>query len=278
MSEAPVSAGRAKVVDARGDLELVCEVVRAAGRVALDHRKRGLKVQRKADGSPVTDGDLAVDALLKRELLAARPDYGWLSEETPDDPARLDRARLFIVDPVDGTTAYVKGKPWFAVSVAVVEAGRPIAGVVFAPALDEMYAAAEGGGACCNGEPIHASPATQLKDCAMLAPANVFDDKRWGDPWPAMRVGQRSALAYRMALVAAGRFDAAMSLGWKNDWDIAAGDLIAREAGALTSDQNGRPLAFNTPRARNAGLVCAAPGLAALILARTTPIELAVES
>ena len=108
----------------------------------------------------------------------------------------------------------------------------------------------------------------------MLAPADAFEHRRWTQPWPAMRVGQRSALAYRMALVAAGRFDAAVSMGWKNDWDIAAGDLIAREAGAVSCDQNGRPLVFNTAKARNAGLVCAAPGVAPLILDRTAPIEL----
>ena len=260
------------------DLALLCEVVRVAGRLALDHRARGLQVRSKPGGSPVTDGDLAVDALLNRELLRARPGYGWLSEESPDDAARLDARRLFIVDPVDGTTAYVKGRPWFAVSVAVVEDGLPTAGVVFAPALDEFYAACFRGGASCNGEAIAASPVAELEGCAMLAPAGMVEDRRWAEPWPAMQVGQRSALAYRMAVVAAGRFDAAVSLGWKNDWDIAAGDLIAREAGAATSDQSGRPLRFNTPQARNAGLVCCAPALAPLILRRTAPIDLPAEA
>ncbi|WP_174299278.1 3'(2'),5'-bisphosphate nucleotidase CysQ [Caulobacter sp. S45] len=260
-------------VSAHEDLALIGEVVRVAGRLALDRRAFGLKIERKADGSPVTDGDLAVDALLQRELLQARPHYAWLSEETPDDLCRLGAGRVFIVDPIDGTTAYVRGKPWFAVSVAVVQAGRPVAGVVFAPALDEFYAAVEGGGASCNGDPIRASEACRLEDCAMLAPAHTFDGRRWTRAWPAMRVGQRSALAYRMALVAAGRFDAAVSMGWKNDWDIAAGDLIAREAGAVSCDQNGRPLMFNTQLARNPGLVCAAPGVAPLILDRTAPIE-----
>ena len=260
------------------DLALVCEAARLAGRRALDCRARGVSVRRKADGSPVTDGDLEVDALLRRELTAARPGYGWLSEEAPDDLARLARQRVFIVDPIDGTTAYIKGRPWFAISVAVVEAARPIAGVVFAPALDELYAASLGGGASCNGQAVRASAADRLEQCAMLAPANAFDGAGWAEPWPAMRVGQRSALAYRLALVAAGRFDAAVSLGWKNDWDIAAGDLIAREAGAVSSDQNGRPLVFNTAQARNAGLICSAPALAPLILRRTAPIELPVEA
>jgi myo-inositol-1(or 4)-monophosphatase len=260
------------------DLSLLVEWARAAGRLALDHRARGLRIESKPGGSPVTDGDLAVDALLKRELLAARPHYGWLSEETPDDAARLATDRVFVVDPVDGTTAYARGKPWFAVALAVVEAGRPIAGVVFAPALDELYAAAIGQGASCNGETIQASEARGLEGCAMLAPANTFEGRRWAEPWPVMRVGQRNALAYRMALVAAGRFDAAVSVGWKHDWDLAAGDLIAREAGCAVSDQAGRPLVFNTARAKNAGLVCCAPALAPLILEKTAPIDLAVEA
>ena len=255
------------------DLALLCEAVRGAGRLALDRRARGLKVEHKPGGSPVTDGDLAVDERLRDDLLAARPDYGWLSEETPDDLARLAVARVFVVDPIDGTSAYMKGKPWFALSVAVVEHGSPVAGVVFAPALDELYAAHLDGGATCNGDAVTASTAQALEDCSMLAPVGALDGRRWAEPWPAMQVAQRNAIAYRMALVAAGRFDAAVSLGWKNDWDIAAGDLIAREAGALSSDQTGAPLLFNTPDARNAGLVCAAPALAPLILARTAAIE-----
>ena len=260
------------------DLALLCEVVRPAGRIALDHRARGLKVHSKPGGSPVTDGDLAVDARLHRDLLAARPDYGWLSEETPDDRARLEARRVLIVDPIDGTTAYVKRKPWFAVSVAVVEDGTPLAGVVYAPALDELYAASLGGGAWCNGEALAASATERLEGCAMLAPSGSLEGARWAEPWPAMHVAQRNALAYRMALVASARFDAAVSLGWKNDWDIAAGDLIAREAGARVTDQRGRPLRFNTLKARNAGLVCAAPRLAPLILARTTAIDRPVEA
>ena len=260
------------------DLQLLTEAARAAGRLALDRRAQGLTVQRKADSSPVTDGDLLVDALLRRELMGARPAYGWLSEETPDDTVRLDRDRVFIVDPVDGTSAYLKGRPWFAISLAVVEGGRPTAGVVFAPALDELYAAHLGGGASCNGEALAPSGATGLEGCAMLAPANAFEGRRWLEPWPAMRVGQRSALAYRMALVAAGRFDAALSLGWKNDWDLAAGDLLVREAGAWSCDQGGQPLVFNTPHARNAGLICCTPALAPLILERTAPMPRPVEA
>ena len=263
---------------AAADLDLISAAALEAGRIALDYRARGLDVRSKPGGSPVTDGDLAVDAFLMGALMAARPDYGWLSEETPDTPDRLGHKRVFIVDPIDGTSAYMGDKPWFAIAIAVVEDGRPLAGVVHAPALDEHYTAAVGGGARRNGELIHASATRVLEDATMAGDAKLFASPRWGEPWPAMRIAQRNALAYRMAVVAAGEFDAAVSMGWKNDWDVAAGDLIAREAGALCTDPQGHRLVFNSPRARNPGLVCAAAALHPLILARTAPIDLPVDA
>jgi myo-inositol-1(or 4)-monophosphatase len=260
--------------DPAADLALISAAARAAGRIALEHRQRGLQVSRKADGSPVTDGDLAVDAYLRETLSAARPGYGWLSEETPDDPARLQARHIFIVDPIDGTSAYMGDRPWFAVAIAVIAEGRPLAGVVHAPALDEHYTASLGGGAGCNGAPIRASEACGLETASLTGDPHLLRSARWPEPWPAMTVVRRNALAYRLAAVAAGQFDGTLSLGWKNDWDIAAGDLIAREAGALCTDPHGHPLRFNTPRAQNPGLVCAAPGLHPLILARTAPIDL----
>ena len=131
----------------RDDLALIRQAALDAGQLAMDMRKDGLKTWSKEGGSPVTNADIAVDTLLKERLMAARPDYGWLSEETADDPARLGKQRLFVVDPIDGTAAYMKDKPWFSVAIAVVEAGRPVAGVVHAPALDETYDAISGGGA-----------------------------------------------------------------------------------------------------------------------------------
>ena len=127
------------------DLDLILQAAKEAGELALSAREGGLKIWSKTGGSPVTDADLAVDTLLKTELRAARPEYGWLSEETADDPARLSTGRQFVVDPIDGTVAFMKNKPWFAVSIAVVEDGRPIAGVVHAPALAETYAATADG-------------------------------------------------------------------------------------------------------------------------------------
>jgi myo-inositol-1(or 4)-monophosphatase len=256
------------------DLALIRDAALAAGKVALDLRERGLETSWKPGNSPVTNGDLAVDALLKERLLAARPDYGWLSEETADNPGRLSNKRLFIVDPIDGTQAYVKGKPWFTVCIAVVEDGRPTVGVVFGPELEELYEAAAGEGASLNGRPIHASNRQALEGCSMLGDAKMFASPRWPTPWPAMGVETRNSVAYRMCLVASGAFDACFAPSNKHDWDVAAADLICTEAGALVTDHKGNSFRYNRPVPRQPALVCAGPALHALLLDRSRHIDL----
>jgi len=256
------------------DLDLILDAAREAGELALKARAGGLKIWSKDGGSPVTDADLAVDALLKDRLRAARPDYGWLSEETVDDPARLTTTRQFVVDPIDGTVAFMKNKPWFAVSVAVVENGRPIAGVVHAPALNETYAARTGGGATLNGAAISPSDTEDLEDAAMLGDAKMFVHPAWTNPWPTMRVESRNSIAYRVCLVAAGAFDAAVALSPKSEWDVAAADLIRSEAGACLTDHKGRAFSYNRPIPLVPSLVCANAALAPLILNRVGHIDL----
>jgi myo-inositol-1(or 4)-monophosphatase len=257
----------------QADLELIRGAAIEAGELALQARKNGLKIWSKPGGSPVTDADIAIDTLLKLRLLTARPNYGWLSEETADDPARLDVPRLFLVDPIDGTAAYLKNKPWFTVCIAVVENGRPTSAVVHAPELNETYEATLGGGAFLNGRPIRPSSTTRLEGAAMLGDARMFADPRWPEPWPAMRIESRNSIAYRIALVAAGTFDAALALSSKSDWDLAAADLIAREAGACIGDHLGRPFVYNRPAPEQRSLLCAAPGLDELILQRLRHID-----
>jgi myo-inositol-1(or 4)-monophosphatase len=261
--------------DLGSDLRLIRDAALRAGALAEAERDRGLKITHKDGGSPVTNADLAVDAMLKTVLLDARPDYGWLSEETADTAERLTRRRLFIVDPIDGTVAFMKSRPWWCVPIAVIEDGRPVAAVIHVPALNETFEATLGGGARLNGRPISASDVDTLDDAAVLADARLMEGPHWPEPWPPMRYEKRNALAYRMALVASGAFDAAIALTPKWDWDVAAGALIATEAGARVSDHHGRPWAFNRPDPRQASLVCSAPALHPLILRRTAPIPLA---
>ena len=256
------------------DLDLILEAAKEAGELALSARESGLKIWSKDGGSPVTDADLAVDTLLKTELGAARPDYGWLSEETADDPARLTTTRQFVVDPIDGTAAFMKDKPWFAVSIAVVENGQPIAGVVHAPALNETYAATVDGPATLNGVIIEPSTTDQLLGAAMLGDAKMFAHPAWREPWPDMRIESRNSIAYRICLIAAGTFDAAIALSPKSEWDVAAADLIRRRAGAMLTDHKGREFAYNRPVPLVPSLVCANRALHPLILSRVGHIEL----
>ena len=257
---------------ANADLALIVDAAREAGELAADLRRRGLEIAYKAGDSPVTNADLAADALLKERLGAARPDYGWLSEETADDPARMAKRRLFVVDPIDGTRAFLKDRPWWAVSIAVVEDYRPLAGVVFAPQVGETYAAAAGQGATLDGKPIRAAGTCVVEDCSMVGDPRMFAHPDWPIPWPAMRVEQRNSTAYRMCLVASGAFDAALALVPKHDWDLAAADLIGVEAGCFVGDHLGRSFAYNGAVPVQRSLVCAAPALAPLILDRVRHI------
>ena len=263
------------MTDYADDLELIRDAALAAGELALSEREQGLKIWSKSGGSPVTSADLAVDQLLRDRLLAARPDYGWLSEETADTTDRLTKRRIFVVDPIDGTVAYMKDKPWWCIPIAVVEDGRPVAAVIHAPMLNETFVATLGGGATLNGKAISASDTTDLDDASVLADARLMEGPHWPEPWPAMRYEKRNALAYRMALVAAGAFDAAIALTPKWDWDVCAGALIAEEAGAKVSDHHGGAWRFNQPDPRQTSLICTAPALHPLIVRRTAPIPLA---
>jgi myo-inositol-1(or 4)-monophosphatase len=260
--------------DLADDLALIRDAAAEAGALAQAERARGLKITSKDGGSPVTSADLAVDAMLKDRLLSARPDHGWLSEETPDTPDRLNRRRIFVVDPIDGTVAFMKDRPWWCVPIAIVEDGVPVAAVIHVPTMNETFEATLDGGARLNGRPIAASDVDTLDDAAVLADARLMEGPHWPEPWPPMRYEKRNALAYRMALVASGAFDAAIALTPKWDWDVCAGALIATEAGAKVSDHHGHPWRFNRPDPRQASLVCSAPALHPLILKRTGSIPL----
>ncbi|WP_411288721.1 3'(2'),5'-bisphosphate nucleotidase CysQ [Phenylobacterium sp.] len=254
------------------DLALIVAAAHEAGELAAELRDRGLSVSYKAGDSPVTNADFAADRLLLDRLGGARPTYGWLSEETADDPRRLAKKRLFLVDPIDGTRAFIKGKPWWAVCIAVIEGDRPIAGVVFAPQVGETYAATLGGGATLNGQPIRASEVDTVEGCGMVGDPQMFAHPGWPVPWPRMRIEPRNSTAYRMCLVAAGAFDATVAPVAKHDWDLAAADLIASEAGCFVGDHAGEIFRYNQRRPMQRSLICTAPGLAPLILERVRPI------
>jgi myo-inositol-1(or 4)-monophosphatase len=249
------------------DLALVTQAAEQAGQIALRHFGRAPRAWDKGQGQgPVSDVDLEIDAALRDMLLGARPDYGWLSEETPDTPARLSCARIFILDPLDGTRAYLDGQDGFCHPVCVVENGQPIAAAIHLPRLGQTYSAARGKGAFCNGQRIHVS--SRVSGATALAARSQFDAAHWPGGVPDLTRHFRPALAWRMALVAEGAFDAMLTFKPAWHWDIAAGALIVEEAGGLASDDLGAPLVFNTPDARASGVLAANPALHADLLAR----------
>ena len=251
------------------DTALLVASVREAGLIARNYFAGSYKVWRKADGNPVTDADMAVDAFLKRTLMAARPDYGWLSEETADDGARLTRARTFVVDPIDGTHGFLKHRPQFTIVAAVVSAGRPIAAAIYNPITEEMYEASAGGGARKNGVTIRVSAHSELEGAKLLATRNFFEPAHWKTPWPdGITVETRASIAYRMALVAEGEFDAMISLSKKSDWDLAAGDLIVQEAGGRVTSGDSTTLLYNRETPEQADVVCGALALHERLVAR----------
>ncbi|MBV9990980.1 MAG: 3'(2'),5'-bisphosphate nucleotidase CysQ [Alphaproteobacteria bacterium] len=260
------------------DLDLLVAAVREAGGIARGFFGGDYKRWSKDQGSPVTEADLAVDKFLSRRLRAARPDYGWLSEETEDDPARLERRTVFIVDPIDGTVAFLKAKPHFTICAAVVEDGEPVAGAVYNPIADEMFAARKGSGATMNGAPIHASGREEVEGCRMLADKQMLMHAAWNAapniPWPPMEIETRSSIAYRLALVADGSFDAMLALSAKRDWDLAAADIIMTEAGGIVTAHDGSRLSYNRPDAMQVSVVGAGPRLHPRLMDRVSHIEL----
>lgn len=243
------------------DLDLLVRAAREAGRIALRYWKRNPKVWDKGDEGPVTEADHAVNDALAKTLRSARPGYGWLSEETPDDAERLTREHVFILDPIDGTRAFIAGEDSFSHSIAIARYGEVTAGVVFLPALDRMFAAMVDGPATLNGSPIAASRIAGADGATLLTPAANLKPEHWPGGVPDVKRAFRASVAYRLALVAQGRFDGMLSFrqGW--EWDIAAGSLIARRAGARVTDRHGAELQFNTQVAKADGLIAAAPGL-----------------
>ncbi|MCC5993566.1 MAG: 3'(2'),5'-bisphosphate nucleotidase CysQ [Rhodobacteraceae bacterium] len=254
------------------DLALLHEAALAAGQIALHHRAAGAEVWAKSgDQGPVTQADLDIDQMLHDRLRAARPGYGWLSEERADNTDRLGREHVFIVDPIDGTRAYVDGQKGFAHALAVLRASQPVAAVVHLPAAGLTYGAARGGGAWLNGTRISVSARKALTGARMLATRSQLDPSHWPGGAPFVDRHFRPSLAWRLALVAEGRFDAMLSLRKTWHWDIAAGALLVAEAGGVVTDGAGRALRFNTEDPRSDGVIAAAGPVHQALIARRNP-------
>jgi myo-inositol-1(or 4)-monophosphatase len=235
---------------------LLADCVREAGALALSLFRTELRNWTKGASSPVSEADIAVNDLLERRLREATPDYGWLSEESVDDVARLAQRLVWVVDPIDGTRNYLAGKEDWCVSVALVENGSPLLASVFAPATDEFFFATRGQGASCNGSPIRATSGTGLDFARVAGPKPLVERLKntLGDITLHPRIG---SLALRLCRVADGRLDVAFAGGNSHDWDIAAADLIVHEADGRLTALPGDAITYNRREVTHGVLVAA---------------------
>lgn len=219
-------------------------------------------VWEKSRDNPVSAIDLAVDALLKDRLGALAPNIGWLSEETADHPDRLSMSRQWLVDPIDGTRDYIRGRKGWCVSVALVEGAEVIFAVIHAPATGQLWVAHQGRGATCNGAALRASDRSQLAGARVPTDALPKADR------DLEMVYKPNSIAMRMTMVACDRADLVATLRWGNEWDIAAAHLIAAEAGARVTSATGAPILYNKRKPLDFGLICCAPGIHAAVVER----------
>ena len=241
------------------DFSAVIAAVEEAADLAFRQWRNGAvptaKVWEKSKGDPVSEIDLAVDALLKDRLAAILPDAAWLSEETVDDPVRLDSNRVWLVDPIDGTRDYIRGRSGWCVSVALVENGAPIFAIMAAPAQAKTWIAHAGQGVTCNGERLSASTRQDF------AGSRVPTDDLSAVDRDLVIVEKPNSIAMRMTMVACDRADLVATLRWGHEWDVAAAHLVAQEAGALVTNALGHPIRYNKSDPKDFGLICSAPGI-----------------
>lgn len=256
------------------DFNLAQQVTRKAARIALDYFKAGdVKQWDKSHNNPVSEADIAVDDYLRTTLLQNRPGYGWLSEETEDRPERLKCGRLWVVDPIDGTRAFLHGRKEWMISVALVQFQKPVLAVLYAPATGDYYVARAGRGAKLNGETISVSERSRLATSIMMgAPEAFHSAKFWPTPWPdTMECRYANSIAYRLCEVASGRADCCVTLRPKNDWDVAAADLVMQEAGGIMLDGDGQALEYNHRKPLHAHIMAANPKLIPKLEKRVKP-------
>lgn len=247
--------GENDVMAMERELEVARGAAKAAGQVLLRYYGSAYRVSEKSADNPVTSADLESNELLKSTILGAFPGDGWLSEETADSDERLQRKRVWIVDPLDGTKEFIDEIPEFCVCIALVEDGLARLAVEYNPVRDELFVASKGGGTTLNGAPVHVSKTSDLRHASVLASRSEEARGEW-DPYRShMRVELTGSVAYKFGLVAAGRHDATFTLTPKNEWDVCAGALLVAEAGGMVTDSEGRAVRFNNADTLLPGLI-----------------------
>ncbi|HJS67236.1 MAG TPA: 3'(2'),5'-bisphosphate nucleotidase CysQ [Nitrospiraceae bacterium] len=239
------------------ELATLIESIRNAGAKVRELVRVGFDVQTKSDRSPVTTVDHEVNRILHDMQRREFPQDGWLSEESPDDPARLTNRRVWIVDPIDGTKALVNRVPEFCISAALIERGAPVIAAILNPSTDELFTAVRGGGLFVNGTRITPSPARDA-DPVIMVNAWEFRTDRWSTLAETAQCRPMYSIANALALVAASRVQAVLTIEPENEWDLAAGVLLIEESGGVISDADGKPFCFNQPMPIFLGVIAVA--------------------
>ncbi len=251
--------------DLRGDHELLIGAIRGAGKLALTYFRANPKSWEKRAGDPVSEADIAVNDMLRERLDLERTDYGWLSEESEDDPVRLATDTVWIVDPIDGTSAFLDGQAEFTVAAALAHRGEPVIAAVYNPATDEFWDAMKSHGCRLNGKPVRVTDHPTCMGSRLLLRRRALKRARDPDLFSDVETADPRSIAYRLALVAAGRFDAVVSLSGKSDWDLAAAELLVTEAGGLVTTTNGERFRYNRESILHQTCVAANPVLHAAL-------------
>jgi myo-inositol-1(or 4)-monophosphatase len=250
-NEVPSSAA-----DLQRELNLAREAALSAGEILERYfRDRGFEIDQKGKDNPVTTADFDADHEIKRLLRPPFPEYGWLSEETADNPDRLSRRRVWIVDPLDGTKEFIKGIPEFVVSIALAEDGHPILGVTYNPIKREMFWCVRGSGCYMDSQAVRVTLTPSLEHATVLASRSETSRGEWKSYEGKLRVNPIGSVAYKLALVAAGRADATFTRTPKSEWDIASGAALIVEAGGRITDIDGSEMRFNKPSVKLKGFV-----------------------
>ena len=255
------------------DMDTMRALAREAGALAVTYQTGGIenRAWQKSGGSPVTEADIEVNRLCAAHLQKARPEYGWLSEETTDSLDDRQKQRCWVVDPIDGTRAFMRDDPNWCVALAVIEEGRAVAGVLYAPRQDRFYEAWAAGGAYLNGRAIRVSDCVAEEGCRLITNEGMLTHPDWPEPWPLVTVARPkpNSTLLRMGLVASGEWDATVTLATKSDWDLAAGTVLVEQAGGVVTTHTGEPLVFNRDVPAQRSVIAAGVALHPLLVRRT---------
>tara|TARA_B100000989_G_scaffold296051_1_gene278421 strand:- start:826 stop:1629 length:804 start_codon:yes stop_codon:yes gene_type:complete len=237
--------------------KLIFDAVKNAGKIALEYGKGKINFWYKSKNQPVSDADIKINDYLKTFLQEKYPNFGWLSEETVDDGSRNMQKNFWCLDPIDGTRSFLNGKPEFTISLALMNKSIPIFGIIYNPKTKELFHAEKKNGAFCNDKQIKVNNEIYIRNCKLGISNSEFENLKRFPTLKNLKISRMGSIAYKIALVAKGEIDIAMSLTKKSDWDLAAGALIVEEAGGTITERNGEPLVYNTDTLEISSIIAA---------------------